>query len=258
MNWQTTLDKVKIKLNPKKMISNLVKKLGYDIVKIHPGKAYIDCTPYSYKTYAPWFEDEFKNIFAEFKTHTMLKEDRAYVILQSLKNALNLPGQVVECGVYKGGSAKLIATTMKKFAGQSKALHLFDSFIGMPKNANKATDSHKQGDFADTNLKNVQKYLKEFSFVKIHPGFIPKTFIGLEEEKFCFVHIDLDIYQSTLDAISFFYERTSPGGIIICDDYGFGDYEKAARKAIDEFLLNKPEAPIVLRTGQALIIKLPK
>lgn len=127
----------------------------------------------------------------------------------------------------------------------------------MPAYANKERDGHTSGDFADTSVARVQSYLASPEMVTIHPGYIPNSFEQIQQRQFCFVHVDVDLYQSTKDVLSFFYSRTVPGGTILLDDYGHELYEQAARKAIDEFFVDKPEVPIVLRTGQALVIKLP-
>lgn len=71
---------------------------------------------------------------------------------------------------------------------------------------------------------------------------------------FCFVHIDVDLYQPTYDSLAFFYERTSSGGIILCDDYGFITCP-GAKAAMDSFFLNKLERIVCLPTGQGFVVK---
>jgi len=71
----------------------------------------------------------------------------------------------------------------------------------------------------------------------------------------CFAHIDLDLYQGVLDTLAFVYPRMPTGGVIVCDDYGFASCP-GARRAIEEFFADKPEKPLALLTGQAVIHKL--
>ena len=85
-------------------------------------------------------------------------------------------------------------------------------------------------------------------------GLIPSRFPELDERSFSFVHIDVDLYQPTFDSIAFFYPRMIQGGLILCDDYGFTSCP-GAKKAIDEFMADKPECVVQLPTGQALILK---
>ena len=84
---------------------------------------------------------------------------------------------------------------------------------------------------------------------------IPDTFAGLSDARFCFAHIDLDLYQGVRDSLDFLYPRLSHGGVIVLDDYGFASCP-GARKAVDEFFQDKPERPLALSTSQAIIHKL--
>ena len=96
--------------------------------------------------------------------------------------------------------------------------------------------------------------LSQFNFVKYYKGWIPDRFSEVQMLTFSFVHIDVDLYQPTLDSIAFFYERLNKGGIMICDDYGFITCP-GAKKAMDDFFRDKTEPVIMLTTGQAFIIK---
>jgi hypothetical protein len=90
--------------------------------------------------------------------------------------------------------------------------------------------------------------------VAIHKGWIPSGFSDVEEVTFSFVHLDVDLYQPTLDSLQFFYPRLPPGGILLCDDYGFVTCP-GARKAMDEFFADKPEPIIQSPSGQGFVIK---
>jgi O-methyltransferase len=186
-----------------------------------------------------------------------MKEDSAYVIRQFCRHCLHLPGDFAECGVYKGGSAYLIAATLADSGIKNeRQLHLFDTFEGMPSTANDDPSGIKEGRFGDTSLAAVQEYLKEFPFVRFHPGYIPLTLEPVRESRFAFVHIDVDLYQTTRDCLEFFYERMVPGGVMIFDDYGWAIFKDSEKRAVDEFLADKEEVTISLRTGQCIVIKL--
>jgi hypothetical protein len=165
-----------------------------------------------------------------------------------------LDGSFAECGVYKGGTAKVLAKVIENEVYQRKSLHLFDTFEGMPDIADLDPAPEKKGYYSDTSLEIVRDYLAEYGFITMHPGIIPSTFESIKWD-FAFVHIDVDLYSTTMDCCEFFYGRMVRGGIILFDDYGFERYELAAKKAIDEFFVEKTEDPIVLKTGQAFIIK---
>jgi len=111
----------------------------------------------------------------------------------------------------------------------------------------------KKGDLK-ASLAMVQKNLSAYGFVEYHKGWIPEKFREVAGQKFCFVHIDVDIYLPTLDSLKFFYPRMVQGGIIVCDDYGFSTCP-GAKKAFDEFMREKPEPIIHIPTGQCFVIK---
>ncbi len=92
--------------------------------------------------------------------------------------------------------------------------------------------------------------------MEIRRGWIPETFRGLENNRYAFAHLDVDLYQSTLDCCKYFYSRLVPGGVLLFDEYGFAP-ARGEKDAVDEFFGDKPESPITLPTGQAIILKVP-
>jgi O-methyltransferase len=163
---------------------------------------------------------------------------------------------VVECGVFRGGTALLEALTISETTDNqtNRYLHLFDSFAGMPEESS-PEESFSAADFSRTSPEHVRRLLSDFQFVRLHVGFIPNTFKNLTMEQIAWAHIDLDMYESVHDAITFLYPRIVPGGIMIFDDYGFPSCP-GARKAVDEAFAKRPEIPLCLPTGQCLVIKL--
>ena len=237
------------------VIKNFLNSFGYDLHKVASGGIYTPCYPYNYSTYSPWFEKTFQKIYGEVSKHTVVTEDRCYLIYKFVKHCLHLPGDLAECGVYLGGTAYLIANTLERSTIRNKAVHLFDTFSGMPSSARKKRDGHRQGDFGQVNLTEVKKYLSKYRFLKYHKGLIPLTFNEVVDKIFCFVHIDVDIYPTTKDCCNFFYKRMVSGGIMLFDDYGFPNYINSEKKAVDDFFRNKTEVIIPLRSGQCLVIK---
>ncbi|MBI4577131.1 MAG: class I SAM-dependent methyltransferase [Planctomycetes bacterium] len=237
-------------------IRRLLRRFGIDLHRTVPGGSYVHCPPYSYATYAPWFEPEFQSLYAEIRGHTVVSEDRAYALRQRARHCAHLPGDFAECGVYKGGTAWLIAHTLRDSGVDGKRLFLFDTFRGMPEDADRARDYHAAGDLGDVDLAEVQRYLSIFGGVEFRPGPIPETFGGLDSSRFAFVHVDVDIYPASRDCCRWFYDRLVAGGVLVFDDYGFAAYRRAQRQAVDEFFADKRESPMVMRTGQCLVVKL--
>jgi len=203
--------------------------------------------------YSPWLEAVFVREYQTIKQYTLCPIENCWTLENMLTNATNVEGDVVEAGVFQGGTALLLKKIMSRQGG-SKLLYLFDSFEGM-KEVNGSDNRHLLGDFNDTSLEQVKSVVGTEKFIVYRKGWIPETFDGLEEKLFCFVHIDLDLYQSILDCCEFVYPRLSRGGVIVFDDYGYASCPGALR-AITEFFSDKPEKPLALQTGQALIYKL--
>lgn len=206
--------------------------------------------------FSPWLEPEFARRAAEVRGNTGIKPQGLYTLMHFLGESLPLEGDVVECGVWRGGSARMLREAIDG-SGRRKKLHLFDSFEGMAE-VNSAEDRHDVGDFRDTSYDHVRDFVTKSAAdpanILLHKGWIPQTFAGLDDLKICFAHIDLDLYQSILDALAFVYPRLSSRGAIVFDDYGFASCP-GARRAIDEFFADKPETVFVLDTAQAVVIK---
>lgn len=171
-----------------------------------------------------------------------------YQLFSLAKKTSKLDGEVAEVGVYRGGSARIIREAT------SKPLHLFDTFSGVPKPSEKdEPDQAEEGELAFP-LEGVQEYLKNYQNIFYYKGFFPDSAtVEIKAKKFSFVHLDVDLYQSTLDGLKFFYPRMTKGGVIICHDYGKID---GARRAFDEFFADKNEIIIKpVETIQCFIIK---
>ncbi|HBG28862.1 MAG: hypothetical protein A2Y10_16855 [Planctomycetes bacterium GWF2_41_51] len=191
---------------------------------------------------------EFQLLFKEIDGRTLVSQDRCFMLYQLSQYANNKNGEIAELGVYKGGTARLIAKTCP-----NKRVHLFDTFEGMPL-SDKTIDFHKLGDFSDTSLDSVKAFLKGCDNVIFHPGFFPSTGDEVRDNKFSLVYIDVDIYKSIKDCLEFFYDRVVPGGVILIDDYE-SKYCTGVKKAITEFLSDKPEKQIVTAKYQCMILK---
>ena len=164
-------------MNLRSIVLAIFTKLGFKIYEIGKGNLYNLCPPYDYYTYSPWFEEWFQTIYGRVNHHTMVTADRCYVIREFCLHCLHLEGDFAECGVYKGGSAFLIAETLPNSSAKGRQLHLFDTFAGMPAIANQDPSNFKEGDLGDTSLGAVKEYLRGFPFVVFHPGEIGRAHV---------------------------------------------------------------------------------
>jgi len=205
--------------------------------------------------WTPWLGDAvFRAAFEGVAPHTVVSSDRCYTMFSLARQARFLDGDFAECGVFNGGTALLLA---KGMAGTNRRLFLFDSFEGLPEPDQARDPGFEAGDFKSASEAAVRKLLGEHrETVEIHPGWIPETFGGLEDRRFAFVHVDVDLYRSTIDCCEFFYPRLAAGGIMVFDDYGF-PATRGMRVAVEEFFADRPEVPLALSTGQAIVTKLP-
>lgn len=202
--------------------------------------------------YSPWLAPEFVALYEDARPYTLVPIASCYTLANCLRQAFSVPGEVLEAGVFQGGTARM----MNRLLGPSpaKQLYLFDSFDGMAK-VDEALDRHRRSDFADTSLEGVRRVVGDAPHIHYRKGWIPQTFEGLDDLKLAFAHIDVDLHDSIVDSLAFVYPRLSSGGFIVVDDYGYASCP-GARRAVEAFFADKPEQPLAMMTGQALIAKL--
>lgn len=207
--------------------------------------------------YSPLFRIEkndeiLSKTLSEIGKRTLLSKEKLVILYQFSKMALSVEGEFWECGVFRGGSARLFQNVLKQNEKNPRALRLFDSFEGLPAVDGKK-DLHRQGDLADVNINEIKSFLCDPAPF-FHIGWIPSSFLGLEKKKIAFAHVDVDLFQSVYDCCQFIYPRLSKGGIMIFDDYGFPT-TPGARDAVNKYFSNQPAKPIILDTGQSIIYK---
>jgi O-methyltransferase len=184
---------------------------------------------------------------ARRERRSLMSAYEAFTIHSLAKAYQQLPGEIAEVGVFQGASAKLICE-----AKGSTPLHLFDTFEGLPKASASDGKVHDEKQY-HCSLESVQSYLSSYENVHFHKGRFPDSTAGMAETRFSLVHIDVDLYESTLACLQYFYPRMMPGGVVISHDYSL---LAGVSKAFGEFLADKPEKPIELPSTQCMIIKL--
>ena len=206
--------------------------------------------------FSPWSgHPEFQSVYEGAEPYTLVSPDRCYILISLARYARHLAGDFAECGVWNGGTALLLARILGNRT--QKKLYLFDSFQGLPKLSGEKDQWFFEGQYAAESLEKVEGLLSEFrKIIDVRCGWIPGTFRGLEDHRYAFAHLDVDVYQSTLDCCSYFYPRLVPGGVLLFDEYAFAA-ARGEKDAVDEFFADKPESPITLPTGQAIILKVP-
>lgn len=207
-----------------------------------------------YKPHLLWLNDPDIKKLRQAKI-TGIADDRVFLLYSVAQSVKGLAGHAAECGVREGRSTFFMLNGL----GGGKQLQLFDSFEGVSSPAAEDLrpdgDTHWRKGLLAASEAKPRANLRDFaSAIQVHQGWIPERFADVEDERFCLVHMDVDLFEPTRDSVAFFYSRMVPNGIMVCDDYGFESCP-GAKRAIDEFFADKPEHVLHLPSGQCLIVK---
>lgn len=154
----------------------------------------------------------------------------------------NVPGDYAEFGVWRGGSLYLVASLWRSLHRDS-ALLGFDSFEGLPApDPDRDAKALYQTQFDDTDFADVKAFFEdqELSRVRLVRGWFEDTIDQLDSHRLALCHIDADLHASVKLALEHSYDRLSPGGVIIFDDYRHPNCS-GATIAVEEFFANRPE-----------------
>src|ERR1700757_411258 len=192
-------------------------------------------------------------LYGKVKPNTVLStigSANINIVIDLFNDVQHIEGAVAECGVFRGATITYLSFYLdaKKI---EKKIYGFDSFEGFGK---KDLELEKQDGysryvdkedslFKNNSIKLVEGKLKLVnSFKKVHlvKGYFENTLNKFDEQRYCFVHLDCDLYTSYNTCLNYFYSRMNPGGIILFDEYLDPVYVKCT-SAIDKFLAGKPE-----------------
>jgi len=198
-----------------------------------------------------WWQDAAFNAYLDsFNELDGNNIDRRFAVEQLLRLTHGVAGDTAEVGAFEGAMSWLIL----RVADGRRHHHVFDSFEGL--SLPKAIDGDHWAPGALACAESVVHFnLGEFKGAfSTYKGWVPERFSEVEERRFAFVHIDVDLYGPTRESLEFFHPRMSPGGIIVCDDYNFTTCPGATR-AVDEYLEAQPEKMVGLSGGGGFLIK---
>ncbi len=133
-------------------------------------------------------------------------------------------------------------------ASRTKHLHLFDTFEGLPS----AEGELDRGDYS-ASLESVRRRLQMHAErTTFHPGFFPASASAAENCRFSFVHLDVDLYESTLAGLQFFWPRMTVGGVLLSHDY---PRLNGVVRAFEDFFAGQRVAVIPLSGNNGLVVK---
>lgn len=223
-------------------VKKQINKLGFDLVKINKAaKLPSD------------FEAGHVTTVNKVQPYTMTSPERIFGLKEAVKYIVrhNIPGDIVECGVWKGGSMLAVADTLMDENDSSRILYLYDTFEGMSEptaediahdNQDAALllekDKNKEQNlvWAYSTLDTVKQTMALSKYpsnnIKYIKGKVEATIPQTVPNSIALLRLDTDWYESTKHELEHLFPLLSPGGILIIDDYG---YWKGARKAVDEY-----------------------
>ena len=162
----------------------------------------------------------------------------------------NIPGDIVECGVWRGGSAMLAALTLIENKQTSRKIYLYDTYEGMPEPTDKDIDIHgvpyrslwkKEKDLLTVSLDEVKENMhatgypiENIIFVK---GMVEDTIPRTIPNQVALLRLDTDLYESTYHELVHLYPKVVPQGVIIIDDYG---HFQGAQEATEKYFSGEP------------------
>jgi O-methyltransferase len=217
-------------------------------------------------------DDEAKDIIRAVRPFTMTSADKLYALILATRYVAehSIPGDIVECGVWRGGSMQAAARTLLSCGDTSRDLYLFDTFEGMPPPSDDdvrladgssaeellATSQRESKVWAVATLDDVQQGFESVPYpgeqVHFVKGLVQDTVPQEAPEQIAILRLDTDWYESTRHELEHLYPRLSPGGVLLIDDYG---YWQGSRKAVDEFIEKTGARLLLLRmsTGRVAV-----
>lgn len=191
-------------------------------------------------------------IWWKVKSHTMTSPERVVALCQSIAylERRHIPGAIVECGVWKGGSMMAAALVLMALRSTQRRLFLFDTFAGMPEPGDVDVDWEgrparellrlptAEGELyrASCSLDAVKQAMMQTRYpwekMCFVPGDVLATIPQHAPESIALLRLDTDWHQSTYHELEHLYPRLADGGVLIIDDYG---HWQGARKAVDDY-----------------------
>jgi hypothetical protein len=229
----------------KNLIHRLLRSAGLDIVRYRPFE------------FPPDFGPEESGIIREFRHLTATGPERMYALIQAVRYVTSqaIDGEVVECGVWRGGSMAIVARTLLQSGDQDRNVYLFDTFTGMtaPTDRDKIGGESATEVLARTPAWRCEAALEEVRELMLSTGYPQdrlRFVVGRVEETIpheapsciSLLRLDTDWYESTRHELLHLFPRLSRGGVLIIDDYGHWD---GCRLACDEYF-NQTRAKILL------------
>jgi O-methyltransferase len=198
------------------------------------------------------FEQADIDLCRRVEPYTMTTPTRIYALVRAVEyiSARGIPGAIVECGVWRGGSMMAVALTLLRLGVTDRELYLFDTFAGMTAPSEEdltpsgeraadllAAGSRDEHIWAIASLDEVREAVLGVGYPeqRIHfvQGPVEETLPGNAPDDIALLRLDTDWYASTKHELTHLYPRLAHSGVLILDDYG---HWQGARRAADEYM----------------------
>jgi O-methyltransferase len=203
--------------------------------------------------YAPWLSDDaFIEIYGLARDSTLVDIYRCFELWELAKQSLAVPGSFLEVGVWRGGTACLLA---KAIEGSGRTIYLADTFRGVVK-AGAGDGWYIGGEHSDSTASGVKQLLTSVGAknFEILSGIFPEDTAPYVHGSIAFVHIDVDVYKSAKDVFDWAFPRMPPGAVAVFDDYG-SDRCPGVTRFCNELKLERELIFFHNLNGHAVIIK---
>lgn len=177
---------------------------------------------YPVSTYSPWITDDaFQRVYRAVRKSTLVDEWRCWELWSLLGELVDIPGGVIEVGVWRGGSGAIMASRARALQ-IAEPVALCDTWEGVVKTGEVDT-YYRDGKHDDTSRAIVEELVRRLGLtnVELLQGIFPdQTGDRIADRTFRLVHVDVDVYQSAKDVFEWAWPRLSVGGVAVFDDYG--------------------------------------
>jgi hypothetical protein len=206
--------------------------------------------------FALGFSEEDKAIYREAAPFTMTDKNRVLALIHAVRHIARrcIPGCIVECGVWKGGSMVAISRTLLNLGITNRDLHLFDTFEGMPAPSDKDVfhdqttargqyeasrfEGGEGSDWCFSPLEEVKRNVESTGYpkdrIRYIKGKVEDTLPGADLGEIALLRLDTDWYKSTQVELEQLYPLLVSGGVLILDDYYTW---QGSKEAYDEYAL---------------------
>ncbi len=226
------------------------------------------------REYPADYDPEYREIIRAARPYTMTGNDKLHALITATRyiDRYQIPGSVVECGVWRGGSMHAVARTLDQLGDHERDLYLYDTFEGMTEPTDKdlrydgesasrilARADKQSWVWASASLEDVQAGFETVPYPseRLHfiKGPIEETVPAEMPDEIAILRLDTDWYESTVHELEHLYPRLVPGGVLILDDYG---HWQGSRQAADEFLDRTGERLLLLRADSGRVAVKPR